>query len=90
MEHKQCLSIQQNNNVQIVCEKIFKGSKYNPGLLVTNKTPKNLTRIIRICANPSEDAKYHMKNRPFAPRNEIASTLYNEIKRIYNEVTFHQ
>lgn len=46
-----------NNNLQVVCEKIFlgwilSGTVVIPGLLMSQKTPPSLAALLRMCANP--------------------------------------
>ncbi|XP_055383622.1 divergent protein kinase domain 1C [Condylostylus longicornis] len=85
---KICTGQQQNNNLQIVCQYIFKGTRLFPGLLSTAKAPSSLLALLNICIDPSKNEKQHIPNRLYAPTLEIGSKLYNEIKRIHDELTF--
>ncbi|KAJ8973756.1 hypothetical protein NQ317_018344 [Molorchus minor] len=54
--HK-CSNFVENNNLQIVCEKIFLGWRISntvivPGLLMSQHTPSELASVLRQCANP--------------------------------------
>ncbi|KAL4711982.1 hypothetical protein ACJJTC_003649 [Scirpophaga incertulas] len=51
-----------NNNLQIVCEKIFlgwmlSGKAMVPGLLLGPRTPRVLTEILENCANPASETE---------------------------------
>ncbi|CAD7083271.1 unnamed protein product [Hermetia illucens] len=87
---KMCTGIQQNNNLQIVCQHIFKGHRYLPGILATSKAPQHLKTLIDICVDSSENPRHHLPSRQLTPSPNIAAKLYNEIKRVYNEETFRQ
>ncbi|XP_017781122.1 PREDICTED: protein FAM69C [Nicrophorus vespilloides] len=77
-----------NNNLQIICEKIFLGWRMSntvliPGLLMTPDTPSELASILRQCANP--------KNEPGKPREspdeDTKKRLYNILVEIEQSVT---
>lgn len=67
-----------NNNLQIVCERIFlgwvlSGRMMVPGLLLGPRTPRVLTELLELCANPLNDV-----GTPRATANkEIRKRLYS-------------
>lgn len=76
-----------NNNLQIVCEKIFLGWRMSttvivPGLLMSQHTPSELASILRQCANPEGE-----QGKPrSAPEGEIKKRLYNILSEIEQSV----
>lgn len=78
-----CTGVQQNNNLQIFCDKILKGGGLFPGLLASAKTPKNLMKMVKNCIDPSKFANLHVPGRQYAPNTELALRLYNEMKRLH-------
>lgn len=82
-----CLAKQQNNNLQIFCEQILKGSRLFPGLLAISRTPGNLNSLIANCINPSKNTRNHVVGRMMAPTPELGLHLYNELKRLQKIVT---
>ncbi|XP_050292749.1 divergent protein kinase domain 1C [Anthonomus grandis grandis] len=67
-----------NNNLQIVCEKIFLGWRMSntvivPGLLMSQQTPSELASILRQCANPEGVSGKVRK----MPDDEVRKRLYN-------------
>lgn len=77
-----CSDGQQNNNLQIFCDRILKGGGLFPGLLASAKTPKNLMKLVKTCIDPSKQAINHVPGRQYAPSTELALKLYNEMKRL--------
>lgn len=67
-----------NNNLQMVCERIFLGWVMSgrvmvPGLLLGPRTPRVLIELLEICANPSSES-----GTPRAPATkEIRKRLYD-------------
>lgn len=88
MDIKICTGIQQNNNLQIVCSKIFKGSRFFPGIFSTSRAPATLKTLVNLCSNPSSSSINHLPHRQLAPTHDISIRIYNEIRRIYTELTF--
>ncbi|XP_073844066.1 divergent protein kinase domain 1C isoform X1 [Musca autumnalis] len=78
-----CTGTQQNNNLQIFCDKILKGGGLFPGLLASAKTPKNLMKMVKNCIDPSKFNNLHVPGRLYAPNTELALRLYNEMKRLH-------
>ncbi|XP_028134154.2 divergent protein kinase domain 1C [Diabrotica virgifera virgifera] len=82
-----CSSYVANNNLQIVCEKIFLGWRMAntilvPGLLMSQHTPSELASLLRQCANPESE---HGKPR-VAPDRDIKKRLYNALSEIEQTV----
>ncbi|XP_034942750.1 divergent protein kinase domain 1C [Chelonus insularis] len=86
--NKRCESPVVNDNLQIICEKIFLGWTLSgtimiPGLLMSRTTTGSLAILLRQCANPHGDVGY----RPRAPVPLAVKTkLYNmltEMERQY-------
>lgn len=90
-EIRKCEGVVSNNNLQIVCEKIFLGwtnphKVIVPGLLMSQHTPAQLASILRQCANPGseitkprEAASEDLRNTLTTILNEIDVTIDNEI-----------
>ncbi|XP_058065905.1 divergent protein kinase domain 1A [Anopheles bellator] len=81
----QCTTRLLNNNLQIVCEKIFRGTAGEPGILVTEKSPNRLLRILERCAHPVSKADTD-KKRPWGASNLVKKQLYNELTSIYEQL----
>ncbi|CAH0546950.1 unnamed protein product [Brassicogethes aeneus] len=84
---KKCSNYVANNNLQIVCEKIFLGWRMSksvivPGLLMSQHTPSELAYILRQCANPENDQS---KART-SPKDEVKKRLYNVLSEIEQTV----
>lgn len=83
-----CLKAVTNNNMQIVCEKLFLGWTMRnkmiiPGLLMSQHTPSSLATILRQCANPENEA-----DKPRGATNEeIKQRLYNIVVEIESSVS---
>ncbi|KAK9743521.1 N-term cysteine-rich ER, FAM69 [Popillia japonica] len=89
---RQCSTVVNNNNFQIVCEKIFLGWRMSntiliPGLLMSQHTPSDLAALLRQCANPDmETGKPRM-----TPSEDLRKRLYNiliEMEQSVNEDIF--
>ncbi|XP_056635687.1 divergent protein kinase domain 1C [Diorhabda carinulata] len=82
-----CSNYVTNDNLQIVCEKIFLGWRMSntvlvPGLLMSQHTPSELASLLRQCANPeSEEGKPRT-----APDIETKKRLYNALSEIEQTV----
>ncbi|XP_053687157.1 divergent protein kinase domain 1C [Sabethes cyaneus] len=85
VEKSWCESTVLNNNVQIVCEKIFLGTESSPGILITQKTPQRLAMLLKRCANPTEDRDIS-RARPLGASEELKKQLYNELTSIYEKL----
>lgn len=75
---QKCDSAIGNNNLQIVCEKIFLGWRLSntilvPGLLMSQHTPSELAAILRQCSNPDGVAG---KSRRI-PDDELRKRLFS-------------
>lgn len=79
---KLCSERQLNNNLQLVCEKVFKGTSSQPGILMWNRTPKVLKQLIERCANPQQPRDIDRRKR-LAPSTELRNLIYNELANIY-------
>ncbi|XP_011313792.1 protein FAM69C [Fopius arisanus] len=86
---KRCEAPVINDNLQIICEKIFLGWTLSgtiiiPGLLMSRRTPASLAVLLRQCANPHGDT-VHLP-RASVPA-DIRSRLYDmltEMERQYS------
>lgn len=81
--HK-CYPSVTNNNLQIVCEKLFLGWRLSntvivPGLLMSQHTPSELASILRQCANPDGSARR-------TPDDEVRKRLYNILSEVDQSV----
>lgn len=87
MDKQTCANYVQNNNLQIVCEKIFLGWKMSntvlvPGLLLSQHTPSELASAMRQCANPESEI-----GKPrFSPDEELKKHIYNILVEIEQSV----
>lgn len=86
-QKKKCARTVSNNNLQIVCEKIFLGWRMSntvivPGLLMSQHTPTELASILRQCA----DQREHPGKPRHAPDEEIKKRLYNILVEIEQTV----
>lgn len=72
-----------NNNLQMVCERIFlgwvlSGKVMVPGLLLGPRTPRVLTELLELCANPSNESGI-----PRSPATkDIRNRLYTLISHL--------
>ncbi|XP_026278305.1 divergent protein kinase domain 1C isoform X1 [Frankliniella occidentalis] len=77
-----------NNNLQIVCEKLFvgwtmSGTVVVPGLLMSPKTSSSLSALLRLCSNPDSEtndlarsaASDHTRRRLYSMLSEMYSSL---------------
>ncbi|XP_076298081.1 divergent protein kinase domain 1C isoform X2 [Lasioglossum baleicum] len=85
---KRCESPVLNNNLQIVCEKIFLGWTLSgtiiiPGLLMSEHTTSTLAVMLRQCANPAGDIG-HLP-RAAVPDN-LKTRLYNMLHDMEQEI----
>lgn len=77
-----------NNNLQIVCEKLFvgwtmSGTVVVPGLLMSPQTSSALSALLRLCSNPDSEtndlarspASSHTKRRLYLMLSEMYSSL---------------
>ncbi|XP_022908920.2 divergent protein kinase domain 1C [Onthophagus taurus] len=76
---KKCTQVT-NNNLQIVCEKIFLGWRMSktilvPGLLMVPHTPSELAAILRQCSNPDME----LGKPRTAASEDIKKRLYNTL-----------
>uniref|UniRef100_A0A182K631 FAM69 N-terminal domain-containing protein n=1 Tax=Anopheles christyi TaxID=43041 RepID=A0A182K631_9DIPT len=81
----QCTAGLLNNNLQIVCEKIFRGTATEPGILVTEKSPNRLLRILERCSHPVSRSDVDAA-RPFGASKTLKKQLYNELTSIYEQL----
>lgn len=82
-EIKKCIGFVTNNNLQMVCEKLFLGWRLSntvmvPGLLMSQHTPSELASVLRQCANPSGE--------PGKPRSETDNEIKKRLMTILSEV----
>ncbi|KAF7281060.1 divergent protein kinase domain 1C [Rhynchophorus ferrugineus] len=82
-----CRDVVSNNNLQVVCEKIFLGWRMSntiivPGLLMSQHTPSDLASILRQCADPKGETK---KARTM-PDEEVKKRLYTILSEIEQSV----
>ncbi|CAH1180522.1 unnamed protein product [Phaedon cochleariae] len=84
---KKCSDSISNNNLQMVCEKIFLGWRLSntvivPGLLMSQHTPSDLAAILRQCANPEG---VEGKARA-VPENDVGKRLFNVLTEMEQAV----
>lgn len=84
---RKCSHYVTNNNLQIVCEKIFLGWRLSntiivPGLLMSQHTPSELASLLRQCANPEG-----VEGKPrTSPEEELKKRLYIVLSEIEQSV----
>ncbi|CAL7935312.1 unnamed protein product [Xylocopa violacea] len=88
-KNKRCESPVVNNNLQVICEKIFLGWTLSgtiiiPGLLMSEHTTSTLAVLLRQCANPAGDIE-HLP-RAAVPDN-LKTRLYNMLHEMEQEVS---
>ncbi|XP_015178163.1 PREDICTED: protein FAM69C [Polistes dominula] len=88
-KNHRCESPVVNNNLQIICEKIFLGWTLSgtiilPGLLMSEHTTSSLAVLLRQCANPAGDTA-HLP-RASVPDN-LKIRLYNTLSDMEQEVS---
>ena len=86
MDRKQCTNSMSNNNLQIICEHIFRGTSSKPGILITEKTPTILVKILDRCVRPITDSDVD-SNRIMGPSNKLSKALYNELTNIFENLS---
>ncbi|KAF2892925.1 hypothetical protein ILUMI_13261, partial [Ignelater luminosus] len=77
-KERQCDSTVSNNNLQIICEKIFLGWRMSnrmllPGLLLSQYAPAELMSVLRQCANPENEDRVPRA----AAHEDIKKRLYS-------------
>ncbi|KAG7202455.1 hypothetical protein KM043_018754 [Ampulex compressa] len=87
--NKRCESPVVNNNLQIICEKIFLGWTLSgtiiiPGLLMSSHTTSTLAVLLRQCANPAGDNAH--SPRAAVPES-VKSRLYNMLSEMEQELS---
>ena len=85
MQDKKCEGGVTNNNLQVVCQKIFTGDgklPFNflnyPGLLTSKHSSKGLQEIVELCANPSRSES--------ESRVAADESIFNSLKKRLKEV----
>lgn len=86
-KNKRCESPVLNNNLQIICEKIFLGWTLSgtiiiPGLLMSQHTTSTLAVLLRQCANPDSDTT-HLPRA--AATDSLKKRLYNMLSEMEQE-----
>lgn len=74
-----------NNNLQIICSKVFRGSTQKPGILITDKTPPLLIKILDKCVSPKHKNDIDFPNY-LGPSKRLRKILYNELTNIYENL----
>ncbi|XP_015608990.1 protein FAM69C isoform X2 [Cephus cinctus] len=87
-ENKRCEIPVVNNNMQIICEKIFLGWTLSgtiiiPGLLMSEHTTSTLAVLLRQCANPQIDSVYLPRA---AVADDVKTRLYNMLSEMDQEL----
>nr|XP_023025442.1 protein FAM69C isoform X1 [Leptinotarsa decemlineata] len=89
-KNNKCFSFVANNNLQMVCEKLFLGWRMSntvivPGLLMSQHTPAELALILRQCANPESEEGIprtspdsDIKKRLYTILSEMEQTINND------------
>ncbi|XP_012284048.1 protein FAM69C [Orussus abietinus] len=83
-KRKRCESPVVNNNLQVICEKIFLGWTLSgtiiiPGLLMSEHTTSTLAVLLRQCANPAGDSTQ-------LPRAAVPASLKMRLYNILSEM----
>ncbi|KAG8226340.1 hypothetical protein J437_LFUL014583 [Ladona fulva] len=84
--HGKCTHPVLNNNLQVVCEKVFLsqvlpgGAVILPGLLMSEHTPSSLSVLLRLCVNHSNDegAEY-VRKRLYATLSQMEMALFQMV-----------
>lgn len=86
--NRKCANSVSNNNLQIICEKIFLGWRLSntvivPGLLMSQHTPSELASVLRRCANPENEDSGQPRS---VPDDEIKKRLFNVLVDVEESV----
>ncbi|XP_063976498.1 divergent protein kinase domain 1C [Diachasmimorpha longicaudata] len=85
--NKRCEAPVMNDNLQIICEKIFLGWTLSgtiiiPGLLMSRRTPGSLAVLLRQCANPHGDTVH-------LPRAQVPADIRTRLYDMLTEMDRH-
>ncbi|XP_017885664.1 protein FAM69C isoform X2 [Ceratina calcarata] len=88
-KEKKCNGPVTNNNLQVICEKIFLGWTLSgtiiiPGLLMSEHTTSSLAVLLRQCANPSGDLE-HLSRAAVA--DKLKTRLHNMLREMEQKVS---
>lgn len=78
-----CSMRQMNNNYQVLCDQVLRGTTYSPGLLVTNRSTKKFLQLLDRCADPRASFDISL-TQPLGPVKQLFDQLRAEIINMYD------
>lgn len=78
-----CSMQQMNNNYQVLCDTVLKGTRYSPGLLSTSRASKRFLQLLDRCADPRVSFDISL-SRPRGPGKHLFDQLRAEIINMYD------
>lgn len=78
-----CAMRQMNNNYQVLCNVVLRGTRYSPGLLVTNRASKKFLQLLDRCADPRASFDISL-TRPLGTAKQLFDQVRSEIINMYD------
>lgn len=78
-----CATRQLNNNYQVLCDSVLRGTTYSPGLLVTSRASKKFLQLLDRCADPRASFDISL-SRPLGPAKQLFDQVRAEIINMYD------
>lgn len=78
-----CAMRQMNNNYQVLCDAVLRGTRYSPGLLVTSRTSKKFLNLLDRCANPKASFDIDLQ-RPLGAAKPLFDQVRAEVINMYD------
>lgn len=78
-----CSRRQMNNNYQVLCDQVLRGSTFSPGLLVTNRASSKFLKLLDRCAKPRLSFDISL-SRPLGAARPLFDQLRAEIINMYD------
>lgn len=82
-----CSARQMNNNYQVLCDQVLRGTTYSPGLLATNRATPRFLQLLDRCADPKTNFDISFA-RPFGPGKQLFDQLRSEVINMYDALVF--
>lgn len=82
-EQGKCAMRQLNNNYQVLCDTVLRGTRYSPGLLVTSRATKKFLQLLDRCADPKASFDISL-TRPLGPAKQLFDQVRTEIINMYD------
>lgn len=82
-EARQCTTRQLNNNYQVLCDALFRGTTYSPGLLATSRASPQLLLLLDRCADPKASFDIDL-SRPWGSAKQLFDQVRTEVINLYD------